>query len=85
LLVWASDVARAVSAGTDPFRSRVPEWLLLGPVRRAPMLREIAKALGERCKVLEARLARISPIEREQTKLELELHRIRLRWISKAK
>jgi DNA-binding PadR family transcriptional regulator len=85
LLAWAGDVARAVSAGTDPFRSRVPEWLLLGRARRAPMLRDIAKALTERCKVLEARLPRVSPVEREQARLELQLHRVRLRWIAKAK
>jgi DNA-binding PadR family transcriptional regulator len=85
LLAWAGDVARAVSAGTDPFRSRVPEWLLLGTARRAPMLREIVKALRGRCEVLEGRLARGTSIEREQTRLELELHRVRLRWIAKAK
>jgi hypothetical protein len=63
----------------------VPEWLLLGRARRAPMLRDIAKALTERCKVLEARLPRVSPVEREQARLELQLHRVRLRWIAKAK
>lgn len=85
LLAWSGDVARAVSAGMDPFRSRVPEWVLLARSRRAPILRDVSKALRERCKALEARLGGFTSVEHEQMRLELELHRARLRWIAAAK
>lgn len=82
LLGWASDVTRAVSAGMDPFRSRAPEWLVLTARQRAPLLREIKKALNARCGALEQKIAAASPIEREQASLELDLQRVRLRWLA---
>jgi DNA-binding PadR family transcriptional regulator len=81
LFSWASDVARAVSAGMDPFRSRAPEWLVLTPRQRGPLLREIEKALNARCSALEQKIAASGPIEREQASLEFDLQRVRLRWL----
>jgi DNA-binding PadR family transcriptional regulator len=85
LLSWASDVTRTVSAGMDPFRSRAPEWLVLRSRQRAPLLREIEKALNARCAALELKIAAAGPIEREQASLELELQRVRLRWLAARK
>jgi DNA-binding PadR family transcriptional regulator len=82
LLNWAGDSARSVSVGIDPFRSRVPEWLMLARAQRAPILRAVEKALNARCEALKDKASRSDGIERVQTALELELHRARLRWIA---
>jgi DNA-binding PadR family transcriptional regulator len=82
LLVWAGDTTRSVSAGIDPFRGRVPQWMLLAPGQRAPILRAVEKALNARCEALKTKMATSDRIERAQATLELELHRVRLRWIA---
>ena len=82
LLAWAGDIERAMSVGTDPFRSRVPQWLVLAPARRGPILRAIEKALAARCEALRAKMSTVDEIDRVQVTLELELHRTRLRWIA---
>jgi DNA-binding PadR family transcriptional regulator len=83
LFQWSSDVARSVSAGSDPFRSRAPEWLLLAPGKRRPVFARIEKAVQARCRAVKAQLPKLGRIEREQAALELELQRARLRWIAK--
>lgn len=82
LLTWAGDAGRALSAGIDPFRSRVPQWLMLSPARRGQMLRTVAKTIEARCDALKTKLAGAEGIERVQMMLELDLQRARLRWIA---
>lgn len=82
LLDWTSDAARAASAGTDPFRSRAPEWLMLPAASRARILRTLADAVRARCRVLKRDMAKTDRITRAQFALELDLQRARLRWIA---
>jgi DNA-binding PadR family transcriptional regulator len=82
LLAWAGDVERAMSVGIDPFRSRVPQWLILPSARRGAMLRALEKALTARCEALRAKMPTVGEIDRVQVTLELELQRTRLRWIA---
>ena len=82
LLGWASDVRRAASAGIDPFRSRAPQWLLLQPAQRGPILRDLEKAVLARCEALRCKMATVEAPERAQAWLELELQLARLRWIA---
>jgi DNA-binding PadR family transcriptional regulator len=82
LLAWAGDVERAMSAGIDPFRSRVQQWLILPAARRGAILRSLEKALKARCGALRAKMAVVDETDRVQVAIELELQRARLRWIA---
>ena len=82
LVAWAGDTARAASAGSDPFRSRAPEWLILDGAARERMLEGLARTLQARCRALKRDMAKADRIARAQLALELDLQRARLRWIA---
>jgi len=79
---WAADMSRVVGAGSDPFRTRVPEWLMLAGGERARLLAKIERAVRARCRALKAEMAKHGRVERAQFALELDLQRARLRWIA---
>lgn len=84
MMAWATEPARAVSVGIDPFRMRAGIWLGLPATERENALRSIRQALRESVEALETYVRRDDEIERASVHLSLGLQRMRLSWIEMA-
>lgn len=84
MLAWATEPARAVSVGIDPFRMRAGIWLGLPAGERTRALQLVKQALLESVESLEAFVRRDDAIERASVNLSLGLQRMRLSWIDAA-
>jgi DNA-binding PadR family transcriptional regulator len=83
IVAWLSDVDRAISPGLDPFRTRAGLWSTLTQRQREKLMKSLVQAAAARCVELKLQAPHMEVINRRQAELELELHRMRLRWLGK--
>jgi DNA-binding PadR family transcriptional regulator len=83
IVTWLGDVDRAISPGLDPFRTRAGLWSTLPQPQRGKLMKSLVEAAGARCLELKLQIPQMEVINRRQAELELELHRMRLRWLGK--
>ena len=81
LQAWASDAARAVGPGVDPFRMRASEWMAWPAAKRRSMANKLERALRERIAELETAIEEEAEHCSPRTQLDLELQHSRLEWL----
>ncbi|MBL9095862.1 MAG: PadR family transcriptional regulator [Alphaproteobacteria bacterium] len=79
---WLCDVARAVSPGLDPFRTRAPLWIGLPPATRRKMARALKTALEEQRQVLTETLRDLEEGDAIAARLHIALLDLRLKWLA---
>ena len=81
LTAWLNDTSRAIGPGTDPFRSRAGLWPTLPRRERRKLIDALSGAIKLRCATMKREIRDTDEVGRQQAGLELELQKLRLKWL----